>query len=143
VEAADARIAQLEQQLADAVIVSPVAGVLTEKLVEKGELAARGTALAVVTDVARPWVTVYLSEPDLGRIKLGQEAEVRTDSGQQRVGHVSFISPQAEFTPKNVQTPDERAKLVYRVKIGVENADGLFKPGMPAEARLKPALGPS
>jgi len=143
VEAAEARIAQLEQQLADAVVVSPVAGVLTEKLVEKGELAARGTALAVVTDIARPWVTVYLSEPDLGRIKLGQEAEVRTDSGQQRIGHVSFISPQAEFTPKNVQTPDERAKLVYRVKIGVENNDGLFKPGMPAEARLKPVLGPS
>jgi HlyD family secretion protein len=143
VQAADARIAQLEQQATDAVILSPVAGVLTEKLLEKGELAARGAALAVVTDVERPWLSVYLSEPDLGRIRLGQEAEVRTDSGQRRVGRVTFISPQAEFTPKNVQTPDERAKLVYKVKIGIENADGLFKPGMPAEARLAPAAGQS
>jgi HlyD family secretion protein len=138
VEAADARVAQLEQQVADAVIQSPVAGVLTERLVERGELAARGTALAVVTDIDRPWLTIYLPGPDLGRIKLGQEAEVSTDAGQRRTGHVTFISTQAEFTPKNVQTPDERAKLVYRIKIGLENPDGLFKPGMPAEARLQP-----
>jgi HlyD family secretion protein len=139
VEAADARLAQLEQQLKDAVIQSPVAGVLSEKLVERGELAARGTALAVVTDVDRPWLTIYLPEPHLGRIRLGQEAEVVTDSGQTRAARVTFISAQAEFTPKNVQTPDERAKLVYRVKLGLENQDGVFKPGMPAEARLRPA----
>jgi HlyD family secretion protein len=139
VEATDARLAQLEQQLKDAVIQSPVAGVLTEKLVERGELAARGTALAVVTDIDRPWLTIYLPEPHLGRIRLGQEAEVVTDSGQTRAARVTFISPQAEFTPKNVQTPDERAKLVYRVKLGLENQDGVFKPGMPAEARLRPA----
>jgi len=137
VEAADARIAQLEQQQKDTVIQTPLAGILTEKLVERGELAARGTALAVVTDVERPWLTIYLAEPDLGRVRLGQEAEVVTDSGQTRKGRVTFISAQAEFTPKNVQTADERAKLVYRVKLGLENADGLFKPGMPAEARLR------
>jgi HlyD family secretion protein len=141
VEGADARIAQLEQQVADAVIQSPLAGVLTEKLVERGELASRGTALAVITDIERPWLTIYLPEPDLGRIRLGQEAEVSTDAGQRRTGRVTFIATQAEFTPKNVQTPDERAKLVYRVKIGLENADGLFKPGMPAEARLQPQTG--
>ena len=139
VEAADARIAQLDQQVADAVVRTPVAGVLTEKLLERGELATRGTALAVVTDIDRPWLTIYLPEPDLGRIRLGQAVEVETDAGQKRTGRVTFISPQAEFTPKNVQTPDERAKLVFRVKVGVENADGVFKPGMPAEARLQPA----
>jgi HlyD family secretion protein len=141
VEAAEARIAQLEQQVADAVIQSPVAGVLTEKLLERGELAARGTALVVVSEIEHPWLTIYLPEPDLGRIRLGQEAEVSTDAGQRRTGHVTFIATQAEFTPKNVQTPDERAKLVYRVKIGLDNSDGLFKPGMPAEARLQPQAG--
>jgi HlyD family secretion protein len=139
VAGADARIAQLEQQIEDAVVKSPVSGVVTEKLAETGELVARGAGLVVVTELARPWLSVYLPEPDLGRIRLGQEAEVATDSGQRRSGRVTFISPQAEFTPKNVQTPDERAKLVYKVKIGLDNADGLFKPGMPAEARLRPA----
>lgn len=139
VSAADARIAQLRQQIEDAVVRSPVAGVVTEKLAEPGELLTRGAGLVVVTELARPWLTIYLPEPDLGRIRLGQEVEVVTDAGQRRTGRVTFVSPQAEFTPKNVQTPDERAKLVYRVKVSVDNADGLFKPGMPAEARLRPA----
>jgi len=139
VAGADARIAQLEQQIADAVVKSPVAGVVTGKLVEAGELVTRGTGLVVIAELARPWLTVYLSEPDLGRIRLGQEAEVSTDAGQRRTARVLYVSPQAEFTPKNVQTPDERAKLVYKVKLGLDNADGLFKPGMPAEARLRPA----
>jgi HlyD family secretion protein len=139
VEAADARVAQLDQQLADTVVRSPLAGVLTEKLTEPGELAARGTALAVVTDIERPWLTIYVPEPALDKIQVGQSVEVTTDGGQHRTGRVTFISTQAEFTPKNVQTADERAKLVYRVKVGLENPDGLFKPGMPAEARLQPA----
>ena len=138
VAAADARIAQLRQQIEDAVVRSPVAGVVTEKLAEPGELVARGGGLAVVTELARPWLTIYLPEPELGRIRLGQEAEVVTDAGQRRAGRVTFVSPQAEFTPKNVQTSDERAKLVYRVKVALDNADGIFKPGMPAEARLRP-----
>jgi HlyD family secretion protein len=140
-QAADARIAQLEQQLKDSVITSPVSGVVTEKLTEAGELAARGTGLVVVTDLADAWLNVYVGEPDLGRIRLGQEAEVRTDDGQTRKGRVSFVASRAEFTPKNVQTRDERVKLVYRIKVALENADGLFKPGMPAEARLQPAGG--
>jgi HlyD family secretion protein len=140
VAAADARIAQLRQQIADAVVRSPVDGVVTEKLAETGELVTRGAGLAVVTELGRPWLTVYLPEPDLGRIRLGQEAEVTTDAGTTRTGRVTFVSPQAEFTPKNVQTPDERAKLVYRVRIALDNPDGLFKPGMPADARLKPAV---
>jgi HlyD family secretion protein len=93
----------------------------------------------VVTDLADAWLTVYVTEPDLGRLRLGQHAEVRTDDGQTRGGTLSFIASQAEFTPKNVQTRDERVKLVYKVKVGLDNADGLFKPGMPAEARLRVA----
>ena len=138
-QAAEARIAQLEQQLEDARIVSPVAGVVTEKLAERGELAARGTGIVVVTDLASAWLNAYVAEPDLARLRLGQEAEVTTDDGQSRKGRVSFVASRAEFTPKNVQTRDERVKLVYRVKVALENADGLFKPGMPATAHLQPA----
>jgi HlyD family secretion protein len=139
VQAADARIGQLEQQRKDAVIASPSTGVVTEKLAEQGELLARGTGLVVVTDLANAWLNVYVSETDLGRIRLDQEASVVTDDGQTRRGRVSFVASQAEFTPKNVQTRDERVKLVYKVKVALENQDGLFKPGMPAEARLRAA----
>ena len=136
VDAAEAKVAQLEQQIADARIVSPVAGVVTQKIAEPGELLSAGAAILVVTDLAQPWLTVYVAEPDLGRVKLGAAAEVVTDGGERRQGKVTFIASRAEFTPKNVQTRDERVKLVYRVKVGLENDDGLFKPGMPAEARF-------
>lgn len=135
-DAADAKIAQYEQQIADARITSPVAGIVTERIAEPGELLAPGTPIVVVTDLGKPWLTVYVAEPDLGRIKLGAPAEVITDGGERRPGKVTFIASRAEFTPKNVQTRDERVKLVYRVKVGLDNADGLFKPGMPAEARF-------
>jgi HlyD family secretion protein len=141
-DAARARIAQLEQQLADASVKSPVAGVVTEKLAERGELTSRGSGLVVVTDLGGAWLNAYVAEPDLARLRLGQEAEVVTDDGQSRRGRVSFVASRAEFTPKNVQTRDERVKLVYRIKVALDNADGLFKPGMPAEARLRPAGQP-
>jgi HlyD family secretion protein len=141
--AADAQIAQLEQQLKDALITSPVSGVVTEKLAEPGELLARGTGIVVVTDLPNAWLNAYVSEPDLERLRLGQDAVVVTDGGEQRHGRVSFVSKVAEFTPKNVQTRDERVKLVYRIKVALDNADGLFKPGMPATARLQPAAGRS
>jgi HlyD family secretion protein len=134
-----ARVAQIEQQLKDATVKSPVTGVVTEKIAEEGELLQAGASLCVVTDLADAWLTVYVAGPDLGRIRLGQEAEVRTDDGQKRQGKVRYIASEAEFTPKNVQTRDERVKLVYRIKIGLDNTDGLFKPGMPAEARLRAA----
>jgi len=93
----------------------------------------------VVTDLPNAWLNAYVAEPDLARLRLGQEAEVTTDDGQSRKGRVSFVASRAEFTPKNVQTRDERVKLVYRIKVALENADGLFKPGMPATAHLSPA----
>jgi HlyD family secretion protein len=139
VASADARLAQLDQQIQDATVVSPVAGVVTEKIADQGELLQAGSALCVVTALADAWLTVYVSETDLGRIRIGQDAEVRTDDGQSRKGKLTFIASKAEFTPKNVQTRDERVKLVYRVKVGLDNKDGLFKPGMPAEARLQAA----
>jgi HlyD family secretion protein len=139
--AAEARIAQLEQQIKDAVILSPLSGVVTEKIAEAGELLQSGSPLNEITNLADAWLNVYLPEADLGRIRIGQAAEVTTDSGQKRAGRVSFVASQAEFTPKNVQTMDERVKLVYKVKVALDNADGVFKPGMPAEARLPAAEG--
>jgi HlyD family secretion protein len=141
-QAAEAGIARLEQQIADAVIRSPVDGVVTQKLAEQGELMAPGGGLVVVTDLASAWLNAYIPEPDLGRIRLGQDAEVVTDDGQTRTGRISFVASRAEFTPKNAQTRDERVKLVFRIKIALDNEDGLFKPGMPAEAHLQPA-GPA
>jgi len=135
--AADARIAQLRQNIRDASIVSPTAGIVTAKIAEPGELLAPGAPIVVVTDLAGAWLNVYVGEPSLGKIRLGQQVEVRTDGGEVRTGRITFIASQAEFTPKNVQTRDERVKLVFKVKIGLDNRDGLFKPGMPAEATLE------
>lgn len=135
----DARIAQLEQQRMDATIISPTAGVVTEKIAEPGELLQAGAPLCVITDLANAWLTAYIGELDLGRIRIGQKATVVTDDGQTREGRITFVASKAEFTPRNVQTRDERVKLVYRIKVGLDNRDGLFKPGMPAEARFRTA----
>ncbi|MEA2603549.1 MAG: rane fusion protein YbhG [Acidobacteriota bacterium] len=132
----DAHMAQLDQQIKDATVVSPTTGVVTEKIAQAGELLQAGSPLCVITDLADAWLTVYIGEPDLGRIRIGQEADVVTDDGQSRKGRITFVASKAEFTPKNVQTRDERVKLVYKVKVGLDNRDGLFKPGMPAEARF-------
>jgi HlyD family secretion protein len=137
VAAAGARIAQLEQNIRDASIVSPSAGIVTAATAEPGELLAAGSPIVVITDLASAWLNVYVDEPSLGRIRLGQPVEVRTDGGEVREGRITFIASQAEFTPKNVQTRDERVKLVFRVKVDLANEDGLFKPGMPAEARIR------
>ena len=133
----DAHAATLEQQIKDATVTSPLTGVVTEKVAQQGELLAAGSPLCVITDLANAWLTVYVAETDLGRIRLGQPAVVVTDEGQRRSGHITYVSSEAEFTPKNVQTRDERVKLVFKVKVGLDNRDGLFKPGMPATARLQ------
>lgn len=133
----DAHIATVDQQIKDAAVLSPLDGVVTEKVAQQGELLQAGSPLCVVTDLADAWLTVYVAETDLGRLRLGQTADVVTDDGQHRAGHVTYIAAEAEFTPKNVQTRDERVKLVYKVKVGLDNRDGLFKPGMPSEARFQ------
>jgi len=137
VAALAAREALLEQQVKDATVTSPISGVVTEKVAEAGELLPASGPLCVVTDLQDTWLTVYVAEPDLARIRMGQEAEVVTDDGQAGKGRITFVSSRAEFTPKNVQTRDERVKLVYKVKLGLDNRGGMFKPGMPAEARIR------
>jgi membrane fusion protein YbhG len=137
VASVDAQIATLRKALADATLRSPVAGIVTERLVDPGEVIAPRTPVVVITDLDHAWAEVFVDEPLVPRLKLGQDAKVFTDAGGAGVpGRVSFISPKAEFTPRNVQTADERAKLVYRVKVAVDNTSGTFKPGMPVEAQL-------
>ncbi len=133
-----ARLDAAQQQLDDCVIHSPLAGVVTSKLVESGEYVTAGTGIVVVSDLARPWLTVFVGGADLPRVHVGQTARVTTDAHGDtgREGKVSYVSPTAEFTPRNVQTRDERAKLVYRVKILLDNKDGAFKAGMPADATI-------
>ena len=135
--AMDAQIATSEKALADATIVAPVGGVVTEKLVNVGELVAARTPLVVITDQDHAWGEVFVDEPIVPRVKLGQPATVFTDAGQSIPGKLTYISPRAEFTPRNVQTADERSRLVYRVKVGVDNANGVLKPGMPVEAEIQ------
>ena len=144
VATSEAAIATLEDQLKDAVLVSPVAGVVTEKLAEAGEVIAPRAPVVVITDLDHAWADVYVPEPAVPRIRLGQAATLFTDAGGSGLtGVVTYISPKAEFTPRNVQTADERAKLVYRVRVTVDNAAGVLKQGMPvdAEIALEPAAG--
>jgi HlyD family secretion protein len=140
VAGADAQTATLQKALRDAILNAPIAGVVTEKLVEVGELVSPGTAIVVITDLDHAWANVYVDEPLVPRVRLGQAATVFTDAGGQGLaGTVTYISPKAEFTPRNVQTAEERSKLVYRVKVSVDNRAGVLKPGMPVEADLTPA----
>ncbi len=133
--AAAAAIAAIEQHIADATVTAPSDGLITQRVAEPGEVLAPGALLYVLTDLLHPWLNVYVDEPSLARIHLGDPVTVRVDgSNREFTGKVTFVAQVAEFTPKNVQTPEERAKLVFRIKVGLDNAAGVFKPGMPADA---------
>jgi HlyD family secretion protein len=132
-----AQIATIEKGLGDASLESPVAGIVTERLVEVGEMVAPRAPVLVVTDLDHAWADVFVPEPTVPQIKIGQAATVFTDAGGAGLpGTISFISPKAEFTPRNVQTAEERSKLVYRVRIAVDNKEGILKQGMPVEAEI-------
>lgn len=137
VAVADAQIATLEKNLADTSLTSPIGGVVTEKLVEVGEVIAPRTPVAVIVDLDHAWADVFVPEPVIPRLRLGQSATLFTDAGGDGLaGTITWISPAAEFTPRNVQTADERSKLVYRVRVTVDNSAGVLKLGMPVEAEL-------
>ena len=138
VERARAQLALIESQLGDTVAVSPVDGIVLVKSAEPGEVLAAGTTVVTIADLDHPWLRAYIREQDLGRVKIGSKAKVTTDSypGKSYDGQVSFISSEAEFTPKQIQTPEERVKLVYRIKIDVENPNQELKSNMPADAEI-------
>ncbi len=119
---------------------APFDGVILNRQAEVGEVVAPGTPIVTIADLDHVWLRAYLNETDLSRVKLGQQVSISTDAEQEKKisGRLSFISSQAEFTPKSVETHAERVTLVYRVKIDIANPDHLFLPGMPADARLIP-----
>jgi len=143
VEAAIARdragLAVAEAQLGYTVLRSPLTGVVLRKHVEPGEMIGAGTPVVTIADLGSTWLRIYVPEPELGRVKLGLAAEVSTDSYRGKVypGTVTVVSSEAEFTPKSIQTRAERVKLVFAVKIAVDNPDSELKPGMPADARIR------
>jgi HlyD family secretion protein len=134
-QAAEAAVRVFRQRLADAEVRAPISGFITSRVAEPGEYLPPGATIAVLADLDHPWLTVYVDEASLSAVRLGQKVLVRTDGAPQGVaGTVSFVAQEAEFTPKNVQTPEERAKLVFKVKVALANPNYLFKPGMPADA---------
>jgi len=146
IQTAEARLRQMQasrdllsKALADCNVVSPSGGIVTNQPVEAGELAGMGSVVATVSKLDTVNLMIYVNEIELGMVKLGQAATVGIDSYPGRVfdGHVVYISPIAEFTPKNIQTEDERVKLVFGVKIEIPNPDSILKPGMPADATIK------
>lgn len=137
----EANIAVLERQIKDGVIKSPLDGMVVEKYMEPGEIAVQGGAVYKIADLANFWINIYVAETDLDRFKLGQEVYVRVDACPDAfAGKVAWVSPEAEFTPKNVQTRQARAELVYAVKVTLKNKDDILKIGMPAEVYL--TMGP-
>jgi len=142
---AEARLEQAKEaltlaeiRLGYATLKSPMTGLALSDHIEAGEYVVPGTAVVTVGDMEHSWMRAYINESDLGRVKVGQTAEVTTDTfpGRTYKGTVSFISSEAEFTPKNVQTAKERTKLVYRIKVDIPNPKMELKPGMPADATI-------
>ncbi len=137
-EQAKQALALAETRLSYATLRSPLSGIVLSENAEPGEYVAPGTPVVTVGDLGNVWLRAYISETDLGRVKLGQRVRVTTDTfpGKVYSGTLSFISSEAEFTPKNVQTTKERVKLVYRIKVDIPNPDMELKPGMPADAEI-------
>jgi HlyD family secretion protein len=132
----DAQIAALERNRTDAIVLAPIDGIVSERLLDPGEMATARAPIVVLTDLDHAWAEVFVDEPQVPRLKLGGPATVFTDAGGSIPGTISFISSKAEFTPRNVQTAEDRSKLVYRVKIAVDNSEGVLKQGMPVEAEI-------
>lgn len=132
-------LALAETRLGYATLASPLSGVVLSENIEPGEHVVAGTPIVTIGDLDRVWLRAYIDETDLGRVKVGQQAWVINDTWPDRryEGRVSFISSESEFTPKSVQTEKERVRLVYRIKIDVDNRHWELKPGMPADALIE------
>ena len=127
-----------KKNISDSYVTAPINGFVVKKFVESGESVAPLSSLVMISDLNYVDLVIYIPETDLGKVKFGQNADVQVDSYPKRnfTGKVIYISPEAEFTPKNIQTKDERTKLVYAVKIHIPNPDYSLKDGMPADAEI-------
>jgi len=136
---ARAQVAMTKSQIDDTVVTAPIDGVVLVKSAEVGEVLAAGTTVVTIGDIDHPWLRAYINETDLGRLKYGQSATLATDSfpGKTYPGRISFIASEAEFTPKQIQTHEERVKLVYRIKIDVDNRGHDLKSNMPVDAEIQ------
>jgi HlyD family secretion protein len=137
---AEAQLAAIEKRIADSHLRSPVDGVVTARGVEQGEFVNIGTPVMTISRTESVKLKIYVPEDQLGRVRVGQPADLMIDTFTDRHyrGRVTYISPTAEFTPKNVQTKDDRVKLVFEVQIEVPNPTGDLKSGITADARLLP-----
>jgi|CZKP01.1.fsa_nt_gi HlyD family secretion protein len=128
----------IKKNIHDSYIVSPLNGIVVKKYFEIGETVAPMSSLVKISDLTNVELYIYVTEIELGKIKLGQKAEVSVDAFKDKKfeGKVTYISPEAEFTPKNIQTKDERTKLVFAIKIELPNPDFELKSGMPADAKI-------
>ena len=135
---ARAALRTAEVRLNDLTVDAPVSGVVLSRNAEPGETVAAGVTVYTLGDLANPWVKVYVNETKLGLVRLGQKAQVSVDTfpGKVYEGEVTYIASEAEFTPKNVQTQEERVKLVFGMKVGVQNINDELKPGMPADVKI-------
>ena len=138
VKQAQAGVGILEQTIRETEIKAPSGGRVLSRNVEPGEFVSPGTGVVTLADVEHVWLRAYVPETHLGRLKVGQEVKVKVDSFPQEEfrGRLSFINDEAEFTPKAVQTKEERVKTVFRIKVDLENPELKLKPGMPADAWL-------
>lgn len=138
VEQARASLKLAETQLSYTVLYSPLSGVVLVKSSEMGEVVNPGTSVLTLADLENVWLKAYIPETDLSKVKWGQEVIVTTDLRPKKEykGKISFISSQAEFTPKSIQTEKERVTLVYRIKVDIPNPNRELKPGMPADGKI-------
>jgi len=129
----------IKKQLADAIVVAPVPGTITHVPVEQGELIGMGSVVATISRLDKMNLMIYVAEAELGKAKLGGMADVYIDTYPDKAfpAKIVYISPIAEFTPKNVQTKEDRTKLVFGVKLEIENKEGVLKSGMPADAYVR------
>lgn len=136
--AADAQADVARKRVADCTVLAPAAGTVSTVVFRAGETAYPGATLLTIVQMDKVWLTVYLPEPLLGRVRLGDSADVRIDAWPDRGfrGRIAFISDKAEYTPRDIPTREERVNQVYRTKVELANPEGALKPGMPADARL-------
>ena len=139
VDEAMEKLNQAKQQLSYTELFAPMDGVILNRSADPGEFLNPSTPVVTLGDIAHPWLRAYVNETDLGRLKLKDKVKVKTDSfpGKTYDGVLSFISSQTEFTPKSVQTFEERVKLMFRIKIELSNPNQELKPGMPADAIIE------
>jgi HlyD family secretion protein len=135
---ANAQVDAIRKKISDSYVVAPMQGVVTEKAIEEGDVVVQNGSLFRISRLDKVHLMIYVSEEELAKIKLGQSADVFIDAYPNKPfrGKIIYISDVAEFTPKNVQTKEERTKLVFGVKIEVPNPDRVLKPGMPADATI-------